>query len=593
MSTERWQRLEAIFADARQYPIDARADRVSRACVGDETLRNELLRLLEADDVSETFLAAPALDQLAQTVAREGWSLRPGDRIGAYTILRRLGSGGAGEVWRASDERLNRDVAIKILLPHFTSDRERLRGFADEARTASALNHSNILTVYDIGEHEGVPFLVSECLEGQNVRQRLEQGPVSVGEAVSVALGIARGLAAAHARGIVHRDLKPENTFIRSDGVVKILDFGLATLQSSLEGRDSNSHTMTGIIVGTAGYMAPEQVRGGQIDPRTDLFALGTMLYELLAGRHPFRRSSTFETLHAVLSVDPPDWPPADRHVPRPLVQIVMRLLAKAPEARFQSALDLIWALDQAATVAETVPTATSKASGQNPSWRSRRGAWIMAPVFTALLLVCAWWLLPQAPHEPGAPRLTQFTLPLPDGVSLHSAPIVSPDSQHIVFVGGNANGNRLFVHTLNAREPHAIRGTEGAKQPFWAPDSKAVGFFAGGRLMKVAWPGGAPMRVADALFALGGAWNRAGVMLYAPDIVLSGLRRVSADGGRTEPTTVLDVSRGDNTHSWPAFLPDGNRFLYFVRSTNAERRGVYVGRIDGPAVSCGAAVSI
>ena len=200
-------------------------------------------------------------------MAREGWSLRPGDRIGAYTILRRLGSGGAGEVWRASDERLNRDVAIKILLPHFSSDRERLRGFADEARTASALNHSNILTVYDIGEHEGVPFLVSECLEGQSVRQRLEAGSVSVGEAVSVVLGIARGLAAAHARGIVHRDLKPENTFIRSDGVVKILDFGLATLQSSLEGRGSDSsHTMTGIIVGTAGYMAPEQVRGERVD---------------------------------------------------------------------------------------------------------------------------------------------------------------------------------------------------------------------------------------------------------------------------------------------------------------------------------------
>ena len=280
MSTERWQRLEAIFADARQCPIDTRADRVGRACAGDETLRNEVLRLLEADDVSEEFLAAPALDQLARTVAREGWSLRAGDRIGAYTILRRLGSGGAGEVWRASDERLSRDVAIKILLPHFSSDSDRLRGIADEARTAGALNHPNILTVYDIGEHEGVPFLVSECLEGQSVRQRLEVGSVSVNEAVSVALGVARGLAAAHARGIVHRDLKPENTFIRSDGVVKILDFGLATLQSALEDRDRDgSHTMTGVIVGTAGYMAPEQVRGERVDPRTDLFALGAMSY--------------------------------------------------------------------------------------------------------------------------------------------------------------------------------------------------------------------------------------------------------------------------------------------------------------------------
>jgi serine/threonine protein kinase len=208
MSTERWQRLEAIFADARQRPVDTRADCVDRACAGDESLRSEVLRLLAADDASAEFMAGPALDQLARTVAHEGWSLRPGDRIGAYIILRRIGSGGAGEVWRARDERLSRDVAIKILLPHFSNDRERLRRFADEARTAGALNHSNILTVHDVGEHEGIPFLVSECLEGQSVRQRLEAGPVSVAEAVIVALGIARGLAAAHARGIVHRDLK-------------------------------------------------------------------------------------------------------------------------------------------------------------------------------------------------------------------------------------------------------------------------------------------------------------------------------------------------------------------------------------------------
>lgn len=589
MSTERWQRLERIFAEARQFSVEAQTEFVARACGADETLRREALSLLAADDAPGEFMAKPALDRLAQSVASEGWSLHSGERIGAYTILRLLGAGGAGEVWRARDERLGRDVAIKILLPHFSSDAERLRRFAEEARAAGALNHSNILTVYDVGEHRGIPFLVSECLEGQNLRRQMDAGPLPVEEAVAIALGCARGLAAAHARGIIHRDLKPENTFIRSDGGVKILDFGMAKLQSALAGLPSDaSQTMTGVIVGTAGYMAPEQVKGEQVDARTDLFALGVMLYEMLGGRHPFRRASTFDTLHAILTVEPPDLLTTNEHVPVPLARIVMRLLKKPPDARFQSALDLAWALEQVAAGPSDVASGVAQPSDSTPWWRSRRVAWLTAPIVIAVVLVGGWWIAPEAPRELPPAGLTQFTWTLPEGLFLDSAPVVSPDSQLIAFAGKDATGSRLYVRALGSRDAVAVSGTEGVMQPFWSPDSKSLGFFARGQLMKVAWPGGAPVVIASAPQPRGGAWSPSGVITFAPDVILAGLSRVSADGGSSTPATLLDVTRGDNSHWWPLFLPDGVHFLYFVQSINDERRGVYLGRGDRPASHAG-----
>ena len=281
MSTKRWLRLEQMFVDALQLPPPAREDSVARACGDDNALQREAMRLLAAHDQSGEFLATPALDVLAHSVSVGGWTLQPGQRIGVYTTLRLLGAGGSGEVWRARDDRLGRDVAIKVLLPHHSSDAEHVRRFAEEARTAGALNHPNILTVHDAGEHRGVPFLVSECLEGRSLRQRMVAGRIAVPETIAIALGIARGLAAAHTRGIIHRDLKPENTFIVDDGgAVKILDFGLATLQSSLgPPEEHEERAASGVIIGTAAYMAPEQVRDQEVDARTDLFALGVMLY--------------------------------------------------------------------------------------------------------------------------------------------------------------------------------------------------------------------------------------------------------------------------------------------------------------------------
>ena len=589
MSSQRWQRLDQLFEQAREQPADSRPAFLARAS-DDEALRSQVLSLLAAEEESGEFLMAPALDRLAKAIGADGWSLRTGDRLGAYTIVRRLGAGGAGEVWLARDERLDRDVAVKVLLPHFSQDAERVHRFAEEARTAGSLNHSNILAVYDVGEHRGAPFLVSEFLQGESLRKRLESGPLPVKTALTVALDVARGLAAVHARGIIHRDLKPDNVFLRSDGGVKILDFGLAKLQlPSMHALHSpGPHTITGVVLGTAGYMAPEQVRGEDVDVRSDLFALGATMYEMLSGRRPFTGGSTFETLHAILAKDPADLSDINDHVPPALSAIVKRLLEKAPDARFQSAAGLASALEQIAE--QPVHLKTSRGPRKTSVlWRSQWFPWLTAAALTAALLAGGWWVSSVTRREPAATQMMQFTWTLPAGTTLDSAPMVSPDSQHVAFVGRTATGTQIFIRDLASLEAVMLSGTDGAKQPFWSPDSRSVGFFARGKLMKVALAAGAPVVIADAIDGRGGAWSPGGTIVFCPDLLDSSLLQVSADGGPVEPATLLDRAQGENSHRWPIFLPDGIHFLYFVKGTTDERRGVYVGRVDRAASMPGA----
>ena len=585
MRTPRYERLDRIFAEALQLPAEQRAAFVAQESGADVGLHTEVLSLLAAADEAGAFMERPALDRLSEVIAAEGWTLAPGDRIGAYTVVGLLGSGGAGEVWRARDERLSRDVAIKVLLPHLSADRDRLRRFADEARTAGALNHSNIIAVYDVGEHRGFPYLVSECLDGESLRTRLTRGSLSVESAVTIALQGARGLAAAHARGIIHRDLKPDNMFLRSDGVVKILDFGLAKLQTPGSATtDATTDTMSGVIVGTAGYMAPEQVRGEEVNARADLFALGVVLFEMLTGRRPFTGQSTFETLHAILTVDAPDLADDSPHVPAALAEVVKRLLEKAPGARFQSAADLAWALERLAG-SRTEPAAAGHEDPRTRRIDGRRIRWIAAAAAAGLLLTSVtWWMSSPAARDPESIRLTRFTWSLPRGTGLGSEPVVSPDNRRIAFVGQTDVDGRLFVRHLASLDATAIAGTEGATQPFWSPDGKSLGFFANGKLMKVALDGGTPIVIADAPDARGGgAWSTSGVIVFQPIYRDSGLSRVSANGGPVEPATLLDISGPDLTHRWPAFLPDGVHFVYFVQSLANERRGVYVGSLSDP----------
>ena len=350
MPTDRWQRAEQLFMEAVERPAGERTDFLTRTCGLDAALRDEIESLLTAAEESGPFLSTPALDVFAHQIAREGWSVQPGDRVGSYTVGQRLGAGGMGEVWRARDERLGRDVAIKLLLPHPSDAEERVRAFEREARAAGGLNHTNVLTVYDVGDHDGAPYLVTECLEGQSLRARLATGALSFDAALDIALQVARGLGAAHARGIVHRDLKPENIFLALDGRVKILDFGLATLHDSASSAspspDVPGGTTRPLIAGTAGYMAPEQVRGEAVDQRADIFALGAVLYEMLAGRRAFKADSTLGTFDAVLTLQPPDLSEVNGDVPPALSHVVRRCLAKSPDDRFATVADLVSALD-------------------------------------------------------------------------------------------------------------------------------------------------------------------------------------------------------------------------------------------------------
>jgi eukaryotic-like serine/threonine-protein kinase len=364
MSTERFHRLEGLFAETLSQTPEARGAFLARACGGDAALGDEVLSLVTAAEHSGEFLLTPAFNVLARRIAHDGLSLHQSDRLGAYVIDQLLGSGGMGEVWRARDERLGRDVAIKVLLPYFSNDADRVRRFLQEARAASALNHSNVLTVYDVGEHGGAPYLVTECLEGEALRARLAVRRLTVDEAVDVGLQLGRGLAAAHARGIVHRDLKPENVFLARDGRVKILDFGLAKLHDPAafvtETDETRGHTRHGAILGTVGYMAPEQSLGAEVDARADVFAVGALMYEMLAGRRAFQGVGPYEILNAVLTKEPPEVSTINSDVTPALSAIVHRCLAKSANDRFTSAADLTAALEAVARERQLPPPPSS-----------------------------------------------------------------------------------------------------------------------------------------------------------------------------------------------------------------------------------------
>jgi hypothetical protein len=485
-----------------------------------------------------------------------------------------------GEVYRAHDARLGREVAIKVLPVDSAADADRLRRFEQEAKAAGAINHPNLVAVFDAGQHEGDPYVVFELLDGLTLRQRLGRGPLPIRKAMDFAVQIAQGLAAAHEKGIVHRDLKPENLFVTRDGRVKILDFGLAKLRPVLdehapreEGLPASTATGPSVVLGTVGYISPEQVRGDPADHRSDIFSFGAVLYEMLSGRRPFARETSPEAMTAILREDPPELSGPD--IPPGLERVVRRCLEKRPEERYQSARDIGFALEAA--------------SGARSIERPRG---LLGPIAAALAAgaliggLVAWRLRsPGATHAAAATGVTRFTWSVPAGMELDSAPAVSPDSRSIAFTATDGSGSRLFVRVLDRLEALVIAGTEGAKQPFWSPDSQSLGYFANGSLMRVALASGAaPVRICDAPEARGGTWSRSGVIVFAPALIHFGLARVSAGGGEAEPATLLDVSQGENSHRWPAFLPDGVHFLYFVRSSVDARRGVYLGRVDRPA---------
>ena len=499
--------------------------------------------------------------------------IAPGTTLGPYQISGVLGTGGMGEVYRAHDARLQREVAIKVLPDGMAGDRDLIARFEQEARATAALNHPNIVALYDIGTERGTAYVVSELLTGATLRERIEAGPLPTRKVVEIGLGILSGLAAAHERGIAHRDLKPDNIFITADGVVKILDFGLAKLSQSFSAAAASAATVAsprttpGLVLGTIGYMAPEQVRGLPADHRADIFAFGAIVYELLTGRRAFRGDTSADTMTAILTSDPPDLSSVPGGVPPAMNAVMRRCLEKNARDRFQSARDLAYAL-------EAVAMDSRSGSAVAPPARKRIGpiaasATIGGVIVAAALIAALWNWRWNSPNEKATKLAVSISSPL--GTTVEQAPAISPDGRSVAFIGvADVATSRIFVRSLDSFDTRPLAGTEGAEGPFWSPDGRSLGFFARGRLWRVELAGGVPRAIAVVSDPRGGTWGRDNEIVYAPHPD-GGLFRVPADGGTPAEVTTLDRDKLEISHRFPRFLPDGRHLLFINRITTSQ----------------------
>jgi Tol biopolymer transport system component len=497
-------------------------------------------------------------------------ALSSGTKLGPYEIQSPLGAGGMGEVYRASDTRLGRDVAIKVLPEALADDADRLRRFEQEARTIAALNHPNILGIHDIGTHDGAPFLVSEFLEGQTLRERLESGPLPVRRAIEYALGIAQGLAAAHEKGIVHRDLKPENVFVTRDGRVKVLDFGLAKLVRPEEDHEAvvtltSPVTLPGMVMGTVGYMSPEQVRGEPTDARADIFSFGAVLYEMLTGRRAFKRNTSAETMTAILREEPPELNDTGWQGPLALQRILVRCLEKNVERRFQSASDLAFAIESLSG------TSTSKSV---PHPKSRR-AWLPWVIAAALLVGTVVREMVRPAAAPANPLEKAHFARVTDYESVEAA--ISPDGRFVAFVSDHDGPFDVWLTQMGTGRPTNL--TQGKAGPLPGP-LRSVGFSGNGSEI---WLGGGDVGMRLRLMPMtGGALRNflgeeAVNLAWSPD----GARVVYHTFGSGDPLFVADHDGanarrifGDQPgvhNHFPTWSPDG-RWIYFVHGTPATK---------------------
>ncbi len=521
---------------------------------------------------------------------RPSMAISPGTRLGPYEVEAPLGAGGMGEVYRARDTRLDRTVAIKVL-PQDGADRAGLRErFDREARAVSNLNHPHICALYDVGQEGAQVYLVMEYLEGETLAACLDRGPLPIAELLRCAIQIADALSAAHGRGFIHRDLKPGNVMLTRAGA-KLLDFGLAKSLAAeakagtftVAPTATSPLTAEGTIVGTFQYMAPEQIEGTPADARTDIFAFGLLLYEMTTGRRAFDGKTRASLMASVLKETPRSIAEIAPMTPPALERLVRICMAKEPADRWQTMHDVALQLRFIAEAGSQAGVPVAVTARRRLGQRFWQAATIGLLLTSAALATLLWRNLP------GKPQVIRAFIPPPEKAAFqfvgtgYGTPVVSPDGSRVAFAARRDDGiTMLYVRPLESIKALPLSGTEGASCPFWSPDSRMLGFFASGKLRKIDASGGPPLSLADAPLGRGGTWSPKGVIVFAQDQA-GPLFRVSAAGGPATPVTQLDEARGESTHRWPQFLPDGERFLYFTRVVQGdERNGIRVGSVDG-----------
>jgi Tol biopolymer transport system component len=497
-------------------------------------------------------------------------ALSPGRRLGPYEILGPLGAGGMGEVYRAKDTRLGRDVAVKILPAHLSENAEVRERFEREARAISSLNHPHICTLYDVGRDGDADYFVMELLDGETLAARLDRGPLKLDDALKIAAQVADALAAAHKQGIVHRDLKPGNVALTKAGA-KVLDFGVAKLRDEAivdTVTRTTPLTSQGAMLGTVQYMAPEQLEGKPVDHRADLFAFGALLYEMLTGKRAFEGQSQASVIAAIVSSHPVPISAVVPMTPPAIDRVVRKCLEKDPDDRWQSAHDvaseLRW-LSEAGSQAGVATTLTIRRKSRE------RLAWALAALFALVALASMVGFVRRAPVR--APGFRASIMPPPDTALIpfdYLGLALSEDGRQLAFVANGADASRqIWVRNLAEMTARAIPETRGASYPFWSPDGRYLGFFADGKLKKVDLRGGSPQVLADAPTARGGSWGANDVILFSPKL-RSGIVSIPAAGGAPKPVTRFD-EKTETTHRWPQFLPDGRHFAYISRAPRTD----------------------
>ena len=504
-------------------------------------------------------------------------TLKPGSWLGHYEVLAHIGTGGMGEVYRARDNKLQREVALKLLPKAFAQDPERVARFRREAQMLAQLNHPNIAAIYSVEQTGDTHFLVMELAPGETLRDRIKRGPIPIEEALDIAKQIAAGLGCAHEKPIVHRDLKPANIKVTPAGVVKILDFGLARAFAADTGSSdpADSPTLTGmtepgVILGTAAYMSPEQARGKTVDKRSDIWALGCVLFEMLTGKHAYDGEDVTDILASVVKSEP-DWTSLPAATPTKVRELLRRCLQKDKDRRSRDAAEIQLQIQETLEAPATEETRVAKAAPPAPLWR-RAMPFVLTGLATAAIAVgvTVW----NRPATPASRPVSRLAVPLPPEdriqVVFNPSVAISPNGSHVVYEGAGGGG-QLYLRSLDSPEVKSIPGTLGGYSPFFSPDGQWLGFFVPGKLMKVALNGGPTLTLCDACGGGGGTWGPDDSIVFSARSAEGSrnLFRVSAAGGMPTTLTQPDSAKGETEHAWPEFLPDGKTLLFAILMGN------------------------